>query len=57
MVVLSLSWPQSATKTNDNIVLGAMDSAAMWPIRQGHPDRVNSHSRYPVAKGVRDYFA
>ncbi len=27
----------------------------MWPIRQGDPDRVDSHTRFPVATGVRDY--
>ena len=29
-----------------------MDIAAMRPIRQGNPDGVNYHTRYPVAKGV-----
>ena len=29
----------------------------MWPIRQGNPDRVNYYTPYPVAEGVRDYFA
>ena len=26
----------------------------MRPIRQGHPDRVNHDTLYPVGKGVRD---
>ena len=39
------------------IVSGNMDSAAMWPIRQGDPDRVNYDTRYPVAQSVRDYFS
>src|SRR5262249_32584447 len=39
------------------IVLGNMDSAAMRPMRQGNPDRVNYDTPYPVAKGVRDSFA
>ena len=39
------------------IVLGDMDIAAMRPICQGNPDGVNYHTRYPVAKGVWDYFA
>ena len=39
------------------IVLGNMDNAAMRPIRQGDPDRVNYHTPSPVAKGVRDCFA
>src|SRR5262245_50862525 len=34
-----------------------MDSAAMWPIRQGNPDGVNYNTRYPIAKGVWDYFS
>jgi hypothetical protein len=34
-----------------------MDSAAMWPIRQGNPDRVNDHTPSPVAEGVWDYFS
>jgi len=34
-----------------------MDIAAMRPIRQGNPDRVNYYTRYPVAEGVRDYFS
>ena len=29
----------------------------MRPIRQGHPDRVNYHTPYPIAEGVWDYFA
>jgi len=29
----------------------------MRPIRQGNPDGVNYHTRCPVAKGARDYFA
>ena len=29
----------------------------MRPIRRGHPDGVNYYARYPVAKGVRDYFS
>src|SRR6516162_5848109 len=28
-----------------------MESAAMRPIRQCHPDRVNCHTPYPVAEG------
>src|SRR5262249_9128857 len=39
------------------IVLGNMDMTAMRPIRQGDPDRVNYHTPYPVAEGVRDYFS
>ena len=39
------------------IVLGGMDIAAIRPIRQGNPDGVNYYTLYPVAKGVRDYFA
>src|SRR6516162_2345436 len=46
----------SSRKTHP-IVLGDMGIAAMRPIRQGHPDRVNHHTPYPVAKGVRDSFA
>ena len=34
-----------------------MDSAAMRPIRQGKPDRVNHDTPSPVADGVRDSFA
>src|SRR5215510_1766371 len=34
-----------------------MDMAAMRPIRQGNPDRVNYDTRYPVAQGVWDYFS
>jgi hypothetical protein len=34
-----------------------MDSAAMLSIRQGDPDRVNYHTRYPIAEGVWDYFS
>ena len=34
-----------------------MDSVALWSIRQGKPDGVNYDTPYPVAKGVRDYFA
>src|SRR5262249_23083409 len=34
-----------------------MDMAAMRPIGQGHPDRVNDHTPDPVAHGVRDSFA
>jgi hypothetical protein len=40
-----------------NIVLGDIDITAMWPMRQGNPDGVNYDTPYPVAKGVRDYFA
>ena len=29
----------------------------MRPIRQGNPDGVNYYTRYPIAKGVWDYFA
>jgi hypothetical protein len=29
----------------------------MEPIRQGDPGGVNYHTRYPIAKGVWDYFA
>ena len=36
------------------IVLGDLDSAAMRPIGQGHPDRVNHHTPDPAAHGVRD---
>jgi hypothetical protein len=39
------------------IVLGSMDKYAMRPIRQGNPDGVNYDTRYPIAKGVWDYFA
>jgi hypothetical protein len=34
-----------------------MDITAMRPMCQRDPDGVNYHTRYPVAKGVRDYFA
>src|SRR5215469_8977734 len=34
-----------------------MDISAMRPIHQGHPDRVNHHTLYPIAKGVWDYFS
>jgi len=34
-----------------------MDTAAMRPIDQGNPGRVDYHTPYPVAKGVRDYVA
>jgi hypothetical protein len=34
-----------------------MDTAAMWPIRQGDPDGVSHHTPYPIAEGVWDYFA
>jgi len=40
-----------------SIVLSDRDITAMWPIRQGDPDGVNYNTPYPVAKGVRDYFA
>src|SRR5262249_53332076 len=34
-----------------------MDIAAMRPIRQCDPDRVDYDTRYPIAEGVWDYFA
>ena len=39
------------------IVLGNMDMAAMRPMRQGDPDRVNDHIPSPSANSVRDSVA